>query len=483
MCLKFKYLIFNIIKNAMGKVSILVKVLICAVLLVIIHKSKYKTYDVTGTAKKVISKTTTVQNTYSDMRNIVKEFYKDKNWDNVVEIGEIYAKGVYPFLRPEKKMALVCFETASRCPDRIVAGNAKMKISELIEDSIDEQDQEGNNMNVSYGNQIVKMAEEFIKQHDELAIKNNKNNLENQPFFRKEGNNQTQHVNPLPNIDLDTIGQRNYEMRQANNKRQEELLRPRPLPPAPRARARALNNIGGGAQSAHDHGVTTSTKYNIASLIKEFKGKNQTFRNNEKVLGEVKEMCRKFRNDPHSIGLTSKILKNAVEVSNSLGLHTKDLNGEEILYSDTGVSQVNILDMVLWKIKNIQDKELKNNVQETLCKRLADGKQGELLVCGTGKISRIVSVFEGVLEDKRKCVSLKLVEKEIAQLASKVREDFLNTVTEMGRSAYESVNSVPEYTEKMKNIFLDEVNKEYIQKLKMSPSILKNITDVYVEAF
>lgn len=466
----------------MGKLSILVKALICVVILVIIHKRKYKTYDVTGTAKKVISKTTTVQNTYSNMRSIVKEFYKDKNWDNVVELGEIYARGVYPFLKPEKKMALVCFETASRCPDRIVAGNAKMKISELLEDSIDEQDQEGRNMSVGYGNQIVKMANEFIKQHDDLVIKN-KSDDEVQPFFMKEGSHQTQHVKPAPNTDLDTIGLRNYEMRQQNNKRQEELLRPRPLPPAPRARARALNNIGGGAQSAHDHGVTTSTKFNIASLIKEFKGKNQKFRKDGQVLGEVKELCREFRNDPHSIGLTSKMLKNAVEVSNSLGLHTKDYNGEQILYSDTGVSQVNILDMVLWEIRNIQDKELRYNTRETLCKRLADGKQGELVVCGTGKISRIVSVFEGVLEDKRKCVSLKLVEKEIAQLASKVRTDFLNTVTEFGRNAYESVNSVPEYTEKMKIIFLDEVNKEYVQKLKMSPSILKNITDVYVEAF
>ena len=461
-------------------------ILICIVILFLIKRNSFKEYDLTGGAKHILSKKKNVHFIYHDMKKIINEFRTEKvtPWGNIVDIGDKYSRGVYPFLKPNKKMALLCFETAAKCPDKIVAGNARMKISELVEDSVDEEDQRGDEMNIYYGDQIVKIAVELIKEV-EITNKKNKLELEELPFFTQVTGTKAPGtvINPSPISDLGTIGLRNLDMLKQNNKRQEELLRPRKLPPTPRAQARVLDAIGGGAQSAHDHGVTTSTKYNISSLLKEFRNKNQEFRPTATVLQEVTELCHKIRDDPYTVGLTVKQIKKAKEVAESLAKHAKDNAGEYIMYSDTGITQVNILDLVLWKMKNIPDKELRDNIGETLCKRLSDAKPGDYIVCGTGKISRIVSVFEGVLEDKRKCVSIKLVEKEIAHLAAKVREDFLNTLTNMGRKAYESVNSVPEYTQFMTKEFLDKVNKEYVQKLKMSPSIIKNLTDIYVEAF
>lgn len=58
-------------------------------------------------------------------------------------------------------------------------------------------------------------------------------------------------------------------------------------------------------------------------------------------------------------------------------------------------------------------------------------------MCGTGKVPRIVSVFEGVLEKNQKSVSINLVEKEIAQWASKIRDEHLSSAGPIGRKAYE----------------------------------------------
>ena len=77
---------------------------------------------------------------------------------------------------------------------------------------------------------------------------------------------------------------------------------------------------------------------------------------------------------------------------------------------------------------------------------------------------------------------MNLVEKEIAQLAAKVREEHLASVGPLGRKAYES-DAVPEYSEAMKHKFRNKVREEYIQKLSMSESVIKPLVQVYAEVF
>lgn len=68
-------------------------------------------------------------------------------------------------------------------------------------------------------------------------------------------------------------------------------------------------------------------------------------------------------------------------------------------YSGTGVSQIQILGLVLVKISTNSDEHLRDSVRETLCKRLATGYERGYVVCGTGKISRTCPCSREFLKD------------------------------------------------------------------------------------
>lgn len=407
---------------------------------------------ITGAVKGVYYKNTNVNRTYKNMRTIADEFVQNPipQWDNVLDMGDIYARGSHPFLKPNTRMAMKLFETASLCPDPIVAGSGRMKMSDLVENDVKEEDQRGDRIDDRFG---IVVAEHAARIFDRLQ-KHSKNN-----------------TNTTPD---DVISKRNSEMLRISNRVQEELVRPKKKTPS-RAEARRMDRIGGGSQNAHDHGVTSAVKENVKNIHKEFNASKQKFQQHHEVIDRLCGVCSRVRDDPGTIGLTPDQISDAYDVAASL---TEDK------YSDTGVTQIGILDMVLWKIRTISDRQIRNNVQETLCKRLSSAvyDHGQV-VCATGKISRIVSVFEGVFEESQKNVSLKIVEMEIAQLASKTREDLLKRVGPVGRKAYESTNSVPEYVAEMTNTLKTEVAKEYVEKLHMNPAILEPIVDTYTKVF
>ena len=149
------------------------------------------------------------------------------------------------------------------------------------------------------------------------------------------------------------------------------------------------------------------------------------------------------------------------------------------------MTQVQILGRVLQKIDDIEknDENVGQGVKETLCKRLASGVENGRTVCATGKISRALSVFEGVLEDSQKAVSMDTVRKELGYLAEKVRKDYLDTVGPEGRRAYDTIASVPQYSAKMREIFMKNVREQYIDGMAMNTNIIEPIASAYTDAF
>ena len=398
--------------------------------------------SVTGVVKEVYVSQRAVPKKYQEMGKLVKDFKSFQRWENIVEMGDMYARGFFPYLKPAEKVALACYEIASRCPDRLVRGNAEAKINSLMNDTISEEDRCGDGMDVRYGESIVELARAKIGKSTPKSA------------------GDIRDPDPKP-TELEI---RNFKMRKKSNTKTPTTT--------PTTTPIATDRIGGGSQNTHDHGVTSATKTNIRRLAEDFAKAGKSFRDEVDVVDEAVRMCRELCENSDDFDGDKLVDAHRVIVS---------LSPDE--YSGTGVSQVQVLDMVLWKISTIPDREVRENVGETLCKRLASGFENGKVVCGTGKVSRVISVFEGVLQSIQKGVSINLVEKEISHLASKVREDFLNGVGPIGRKAYESDNSVPEYSVSMSNILKARVKEEYVHKLNMKESVIDPLVEVYAGAF
>ena len=402
-----------------------------------LSKKEYSLKPVVGVVKQVYTKQRAVPNKYHEMKIIIEEFKNAQMWENLVEMGDIYARGFFPYLLPDEKMALKIYEVATRCPNPTVRGNAEAKITSMKDTPVSKQDREGQEMNTEYGKSITNIAKMYIE--NESIIKNSVKNRDTPTELERRNSKKRKQLNKKKNT--------------ARNVNTTRRLR--------------RNVIGGGNQNTHDHGVTSATKSNIKTLSEEFATAGRKFRNNDVVLEEATKLCEKTEISKEEISDAHHVLVT--------------LSPDE--YSATGVSQIQILDMVLWKISTIPDVKILEGVKEILCKRLASGFENGIVVCGTGKVSRIISVFEGVLENAQKSVSINLVEKEIAHLAVKIKEDFLNSVGPVGRKAYESDNSVPEYSQSMSNKLREKVKEEYVEKLSMKNSVINPLVEVYANAY
>ena len=172
--------------------------------------------------------------------------------------------------------------------------------------------------------------------------------------------------------------------------------------------------------------------------------------------------------------LTDKQASDALLVLDKLGT-SKNSSFEK--------SEQEILVDVWNKISNEKDPVLKNNLSETLGKQLASSIEHGHTVCSTGKIVRVLSVFDGVEDDKLESVKpLWAIREEISNLASKTRDDHLNGLNDMQKLAYDR-NELPELDEKMKKDFRDKANDIYVNNLKMSDKIVNPIISMYEDAF
>lgn len=425
-----------------------------------------KQRSLAGAVGEVYKRNRAVPKHYKAMDVILEEFKNNKiknensiiPWENLIELGDVYARGLYPHLLPDEDIALLCYEAAGKCPDSVVRGIAQANISQMLENPVGEEDRNGEKMNVAYGQSIVEVAQEYQEKLSRVA------KVPNVPKVRES----TKDIKDTVHSDLEL---RNSLMRKQTN---SKVFKPRVRVLRVRRDHRLQGRVGGGNQNTHDHGVTSATKANIQCLAEDFALSGDKFRSADEVLDEAVTLCKDVLKDPAMVGVTKDDVVNAHHVLVSLSPSE---------YSQTGVSQIQILDMVLRKIDSIGDTAIKDGVKETFCKRIATGFERGSIVCGTGKVARIVSVFEGVLENAQKSVSINLVEKEIAQLAAKIRKEFLDGVGPIGRKAYESDNSVPEYKATMSNRLRSEVHKEYIEKLNMKETVINPLLDVFVEAY
>ena len=417
-----------------------------------IVKKKIAQKTIVGAAKDTISEQVAIPSQYMELESLTSGFIKSLDteypkWSNVNKLGDIYARGVYPFLQPDDICAIQLYTTCSKCPCPDASAVAMSKNIDSRINPMERSDRRGDIIDPKYAHSVINAANKYIRNAPDSAFK--RHNL--RPKSKIPPN-----INPYLTIGI-----------QKKKPPVEVHLEP---PPA----IERTGEVGGGKQNTHDHGITSATKTNIARLKSEFEESPAVSDSSivDKMMNICRKICEKSKTDS-TVNFNENNLADAHRVIVSL---TSDE------YSSTGVSQIQILGNVLKKIETL-DGNVADGVRETLCKRLASGIERGNIVCGTGKISRCVSVFEGVLENAQKGISIDIVKKEIAQLAAKVRDDYMKKVGPMGRKAYESAVSVPQYVVDMKNIFLEKVHSEYIENLNMTKGVIDPIAKCYSDSY
>lgn len=396
------------------------------------------------TLRKIYSSSLATREHAAAMQSMARQFtdslYTNKpKWENLIFIGDVYARGKFPFLLPNENMALTCYRVAAGCPCSAVHATARSRVVEMNRSTLDKSDRAGNDMPTRYGADVCNAAARYISEtrppRDEITLRpetSTPSRAADIPPYRLPPRAPARRTNPL---------------------------------------TRRYRNIGGGSQNTHDHGVVTATKLKINRLKDEYS--EYEFRDHATVVDETMNLCRRVVEDPESAGVPKESLNDVFEVTTSL---TSDE------FSDTGLTQIQILDLTLNKIQSLHE-DVSKGVQETLCKRMATAIEDGKTVCATGKLARIVSVFEGVLENSQNAVSIAYVEREIAHMAAKVRDDFLQRAGPVARQAYESSQCVPEYGTTMANTLKQRATEEYVDKLNMAPTIIEPLVELYSSSF
>ncbi|ACH46875.1 unknown [Feldmannia species virus] len=223
------------------------------------------------------------------------------------------------------------------------------------------------------------------------------------------------------------------------------------------------------SQNSHDHGVVTALVQNLKKLGIDFKSSSREFREADEVVAEAVEFCT-------SMSLPDEDVNKILRVLHSIS------QTDPSRFRDTDFTQINVLDMVLWKIATVNPDDVRSNMRETLLKRLASGVEGDSVVCGTGRMGRILSVFEGT-DNFQKSVSIDVVSQEIARAASRIRSEVLDRATKEERQAYENGTSPDPISKTMSEKLGDEARKLYIEDLKMHPNVVEPLLEVYSGAF
>ena len=439
--------------------------------------------SIVGNVKDIIVKKNAIPSHYREMETMKKKFLgaishdNEPDWEILLRLGDIYARGMYPFLQPNDSVALQVYRVAINSPDPNIVDLARARYTDTQQHPVDGHDRQGEQIDITYAHEMTRAANEYIRNVSKglyesrkptLKVKMIPPPLNTGPIFgsgtpvKKALPRIVARTQPTP-IDTTERERNNTQTRRQGNTRTT-------------TNDRNVDELTGGKQNTHDHGVTSATKANIARLHKEFENLGMKHDSNDGIIEKAMQIFRRVRErskTDNKINFTADHLSDAHNVVTSL------VPDE---YSGTGVTQTEILGLVLWKISTL-GKQIKEGVEETLGKRMASGIERGSSVCATGKISRCLSVFEGVLEDTQKSVSINVVKKEIAQLAAKVRDDFLSELGPMGVEAYCSELSVPEYSQRMAEDLRRRVKEQYVTKLNFSHSVIDPLVDVYADAY
>ena len=144
-----------------------------------------------------------------------------------------------------------------------------------------------------------------------------------------------------------------------------------------------------------------------------------------------------------------------------------------------------VLDSVWKRINSNINKENRDELIKSLGEQLASGVEHGFVVCSTGKIMRMMGSLEA-LDAGQELVQLKpkwAIEREIAESASRVRDQVLQECTNEDKILYETGDH-PALTKRMREALWNVCVKDYVGPgILKSDEALRLIVDPYLDSF
>ena len=354
-------------------------------------------------------------------------FEINRDWGVLVEVGDAYARGCYPFYGADSNTALEIYKIASRCPDRVVATRAMSRFADTRLHPISHRDSTGPPFPAEVARKLLTHAEYHIQRCP-------------RPFSTPTGRRKRSGAVPTDTTPAPT---------------------PAPAPaPAP------VQQLAVDKQNVHDHAVSRTTQQNARKIVDEV-GRGAEYDRIALIDAVVSEL--------RAGKASEQVLRDAFRVLVSLVPDKIE---------SIGCSQLDVLNATKAKIDGVKDTHLRKNLFETLGKNLASGIERNHVVCSTGKIARIVSTLEGTGLVSNKVVPIEVVRREMGTLASKIRSDVLSEVSPAEMKAYNtSDDNNHALGLKMKNCFEQKVRSIYVEGLGLSQKVLGPIIAQYSREF
>lgn len=97
------------------------------------------------------------------LESLVGLFERTQNWALLVEVGDIYAHGCFPFYGTDADTACKIYQLASRCPDRVVAAHAMSRFADTRLHPISSKDTVGQPFSTTPAKKLCTHAEYHIE--------------------------------------------------------------------------------------------------------------------------------------------------------------------------------------------------------------------------------------------------------------------------------------------------------------------------------
>lgn len=376
------------------------------------------------------------------LKKLLQDFQSnDAKWDILLAVGDTYRKGAFPRFLPDEYSALNCYKLAAMCPDGDIAGLAQAKYVETRTEKIEDKDRGGIELPTYYAIQICKIASDRLQSLPSSSFSEKPRMKKEQVFIPVKKPVQRDYnydfFNEIPTFDINLL---------EPNENIEILEYRRD------------------SQNVHDHSVINTSKRNLQNIKTELSERDKNNLDNQiskitNTLLQNKDCSDRDCSD------ALKVVESLSETKNS----AFDMSEKEALIH-------------VWnKIQSQSDDTLKNNLVDNLVKQLASGVEHGHVVCSTGKITRVLSTFDGTEIDGTQSVKpLWAVKEEISSLASKIRDEYINKLNQNEKQLYERGElSVDD----MKKDFENRAMNLYCDTLGMSKSIISPIVQTYSDAF
>ena len=183
-------------------------------------------------------------------------------------------------------------------------------------------------------------------------------------------------------------------------------------------------------------------------------------------INNLKKSTKMERNLPTSLKEIRKFLKNMPKNDkrdDSLkSLNRIEKNTSPFTFSD--MKEVNVLNLIWNRIHSDVHKDNLDTVKESLYNQLADMQEHGYSVCATGRFTRLVDTLNVIDEE----VSIKpsyVINQEMMNKSSKIRENILNTYSENEREELEKgiSNKQEEYDKNLKEKIVKELKEDYVK--------------------